>query len=61
MDCSGPVFGMPLDVIMMDQGKGHAPFVVLKTVDFLMNHCMLLLLLLLLLLLFFVCLIDLID
>eukprot|EP00009_Paramoeba_aestuarina_P006555 CAMPEP_0201508824 /NCGR_PEP_ID=MMETSP0161_2-20130828/2054_1 /ASSEMBLY_ACC=CAM_ASM_000251 /TAXON_ID=180227 /ORGANISM="Neoparamoeba aestuarina, Strain SoJaBio B1-5/56/2" /LENGTH=643 /DNA_ID=CAMNT_0047903595 /DNA_START=39 /DNA_END=1970 /DNA_ORIENTATION=- len=37
MDCSGPVFGMPLDVIMMDQGKGHVPFVVLKTVDFLMN------------------------
>ena len=40
MDCSGPVFGMPLDVIMMDQGKGHVPFVVLKTVDFLMNFCM---------------------
>jgi len=39
MDCSGPVFAMPLDVIMLDQGKGYIPFVVQKSLEFLEKHC----------------------
>ena len=40
MDCSGPVFSMPLDVIMLDQGKGFIPFVVQKAIDFLDQNCL---------------------
>jgi hypothetical protein len=39
MDCSGPVFSMPLDVIMLDQGKGYIPFVVQKSLEFLEKYC----------------------
>ena len=39
MDCSGPVFSMPLNVVMLDQGKGFIPFVVQKAIKFLDEHC----------------------
>ena len=39
MDCSGPVFSMPLDIIMLDQGKGFIPFIAQKSIEFLEMHC----------------------
>eukprot|EP00007_Cunea_sp_BSH-02190019_P005895 CAMPEP_0174243722 /NCGR_PEP_ID=MMETSP0417-20130205/32598_1 /TAXON_ID=242541 /ORGANISM="Mayorella sp, Strain BSH-02190019" /LENGTH=787 /DNA_ID=CAMNT_0015323291 /DNA_START=166 /DNA_END=2526 /DNA_ORIENTATION=+ len=36
--CEGPVFRMPLEVVMRDQGRGYIPYVVEKCLNFLVAH-----------------------